>query len=494
MRAVVFGRSFRCSTTLKTSRRGGTALARSTSAAQALSDAAAAASRPVAALGLFTRQHASACQPLHDLPRHMFARGASWSTDGLKDDDEELVTVSKLRLHELMDAEMSYLASVPARPVSMREVLDCQEPDRLARFIQMEVPIRFAARVSSIETLTGWRHIPELAKVHGMMNRWYRNLRLVRKSSTKEGFQGFTKCIKEIREEGGEMVSTIASGVHKLRLQGGGKSGAYDDDFLNKWMDNFLLSRIGTNMLLDQYRACAKKEDGGLGRATGIIDMSCNATMVCSKAADIARLLCHKHTGKKPQVIVENYKAGMTGVQPDAQCVFSYIPGHLAYIVIELLKNSLHATVKVVDGNDECIKRRPVHLMVCHDEQRVAIRVSDRAGGIPFDVGDRVWSYFYGAAVASQNGVGPQPATALAGYGVGLPISRLRARYLGGRLDVTTYPGYGTDAHLLLPRILTDQVEEMPHGSREIGGAGHSWELPGGVRGTVTAWDVARWR
>ena len=110
----------------------------------------------------------------------------------------------------------------------------------------------------------------------------------------------------------------------------------------------------------------------------------------------------------------------------------------------------------------EDLSKRPVRIRVCRDEHRVAILVSDEAGGIPFEVGDRIWSYMYGTA-AKQGSESPNSAEdLLSGYGVGLPCARLYARYLGGTLSLTSYPGYGTQAHLLLPRIDSEQVEELP--------------------------------
>ena len=136
----------------------------------------------------------------------------------------------------------------------------------------------------------------------------------------------------------------------------------------------------------------------------------------------------------------------------------------------ELLKNSFRATLMTSSGIED-INRRPVHIRVCRDEHQVAILVSDEAGGIPFEVGDRIWSYMYGTAAKMKQAKvqpgGSQSAESteedlLSGYGVGLPCARLYARYLGGNLSVTSYPGYGTQAHLLLPRIDTEQVEELP--------------------------------
>lgn len=62
----------------------------------------------------------------------------------------------------------------------------------------------------------------------------------------------------------------------------------------------------------------------------------------------------------------------------------------------------------------------------------------------------------------------------LAGHGVGLPLSRLYARYLGGALDLVSLPGYGTHAYVNLPRVESQQVEVVPETWRLAWG---SWAL-----------------
>lgn len=58
----------------------------------------------------------------------------------------------------------------------------------------------------------------------------------------------------------------------------------------------------------------------------------------------------------------------------------------------------------------------------------------------------------------------------LAGYGYGLPISRLYARYFGGDLQVMSMDGYGTDAYLHLNRLVRDHhiMDELAPGTGQL--------------------------
>ena len=89
----------------------------------------------------------------------------------------------------------------------------------------------------------------------------------------------------------------------------------------------------------------------------------------------------------------------------------------------------------------------------------------DQGGGIPPDAMEKVWTYLYTTASTpfldpkfSQNDY----TAPMAGFGYGLPISRLYARYFGGDLILKSHiPDKQTTASLYLSR-LSDSEEPLP--------------------------------
>lgn len=85
-------------------------------------------------------------------------------------------------------------------------------------------------------------------------------------------------------------------------------------------------------------------------------------------------------------------------------------------------------------------------------------QVSDEGGGIPRSGLPKIWTYLYTTANSplmemDASAEGSDGPAILAGYGYGLPISRLYARYFGGDLQIISMEGYGTDAYLHLNRL-----------------------------------------
>merc|ERR1711871_1204734 len=114
-----------------------------------------------------------------------------------------------------------------------------------------------------------------------------------------------------------------------------------------------------------------------MGKKLGIIDQKCDASKICQQAAKMASKICRDHAGASPPFQVETYKAGQVGPRKSADH-FSYIPGFLRYMILELLKNCCSATVKNVPDIKD-VRDRPIRILVCTDDHKVAIRISDQA-------------------------------------------------------------------------------------------------------------------
>jgi len=365
-----------------------------------------------------------------------------------------------VELNDFLRGEIDRFAPMKPHRCSLQEVLSMREPWRAARFIHREVPVRYAERIRSIESIPGWESSPDLVDVHGRHVKTFQDIRLVKTRADRSTFSvpelvdSFTEVVESAVGLLQDMVPHLARAVHTLHSERGDE---FDGAFVDKWLDDFLLNYIGSQMLLSQYLACVR------GRPTGIIDSDCDVPGVCRQAVAAVRDLCERADGRVPHVLVETASAGKGSLDT---AHFSYIPEYLRFMVGEILSNSCRATREVCHRSED-LRERPITVLVCGDGREVVIRIADRAKGIPFEVGKRIWSYLYseapeaGSYKACSGDVDQLPIT-FAGHGAGLPLSRLYARYLGGSLDLVSWPGYGTDVFISLPRLSSEQVEVVP--------------------------------
>jgi pyruvate dehydrogenase kinase 2/3/4 len=136
----------------------------------------------------------------------------------------------------------------------------------------------------------------------------------------------------------------------------------------------------------------------------------------------------------------------------------------LHIMLMELLKNSFRASI------ENCNRKGPfpdIKLIIARGDEDITIKISDEGGGIPRSAMPLVWTYMYSTARSPQldsteellmsDGADPGMMSRLAGYGYGLPLCRLYAKYFGGDLKLISMEGYGTDAYLHLRRLSNSQ-------------------------------------
>lgn len=254
----------------------------------------------------------------------------------------------------------------------------------------------------------------------------------------------FAQTLEKIKRRHDSVVTTIAQGILEYKRK---RQRMQIDHNIQAFLDRFYMSRIGIRMLIGQHIALTDQRSHGDPNYVGIICTKTNVKELAQEAIENARFVCEDHYGlfDAPKVRL---------VCPD-DLNFMYVPGHLSHMLFETLKNSLRAVVETHGQDKEEFPTTQV--IVSEGREDITIKISDEGGGIPRSSIPLVWTYMYTTVDQTPN-LDPDFNKSdfkapMAGFGYGLPISRLYARYFGGDLKLISMEGYGTDVYLHLNRL-----------------------------------------
>uniref|UniRef100_A0A8C2YGC2 Protein-serine/threonine kinase n=1 Tax=Coturnix japonica TaxID=93934 RepID=A0A8C2YGC2_COTJA len=326
-------------------------------------------------------------------------------------------------------------------------------------FLRQELPVRLSNIMKEINLLPDRvLHTPSVQLVQS----WYVQslldiMEFLDKDPEDQATLGqFTNALVTIRNRHNDVVPTMAQGVIEYK-------DAYGDDPVSNqniqyFLDRFYLSRISIRMLINQHTLLF---DGSTNPAhpkhIGSIDPHCSVANVVRDAYNMAKLLCDKYYMASPDLEIEEVNAS------DAQQPISivYVPSHLYHMLFELFKNAMRATV---ESHENSPQLPAIRVLVALGQEDLSIKMSDRGMGVPLRKIERLFSYMYSTAPTPQLGAGGAPmiGAPLAGFGYGLPISRLYAKYFQGDLQLFSMEGFGTDAVIYLKALSTDSVERLP--------------------------------
>ncbi|KAI9312254.1 mitochondrial pyruvate dehydrogenase [Dichotomocladium elegans] len=274
-------------------------------------------------------------------------------------------------------------------------------------------------------------------------HRYYTNLEDVQCTPEMLKYtETFVRTIEGIKRRHDPVVTTVAQGIVEFKEQ---RRSPVIDTAVQEFLDRFYMSRMGIRMLIGQhsalYRLPSRKN------YVGIICTKTNIREIAQDAIANARFICEEYYGL--------FKAPQVQMFCPGEIEFMYVPSHLNHMLFELLKNSLRAVVERfgVDYEDEY---PAIKLVIAHGKEDITIKISDEGGGIPRSGIPLVWTYMYTTAEPQE--LEPEYSRSdfrapMAGFGYGLPLSRLYARYFGGDLKLISMEGYGTDVYLHLNRL-----------------------------------------
>jgi pyruvate dehydrogenase kinase 2/3/4 len=242
----------------------------------------------------------------------------------------------------------------------------------------------------------------------------------------------FAEALEKIKRRHDSVVTTVAQGILEWKRK---KQRMQIDHNIQAFLDRFYMSRIGIRMLIGQHIALTDQRQRSDPNYVGIICTKTNVHELAQEAIENARFVCEDHYG-----LFEAPKVQLV-CNPDIS--FMYVPGHLSHMLFETLKNSLRAVVETRGQDKEDFPVTKV--IVAEGQEDITIKITDEGGGIPRSAIPLVWTYMY-TTVDQTPSLDPDFNKSdfkapMAGFGYGLPISRLYARYFGGDLKLISMEG-----------------------------------------------------
>jgi pyruvate dehydrogenase kinase 2/3/4 len=260
---------------------------------------------------------------------------------------------------ELTDPLIQQYAERKARPVSLKDMLHMGSNPRFilsaAQWLWAELPVRLAKRLRDLEDLPfGLTNSVEVQSLMALYRASLRDALSLKSPTTTQDEMVFTEVIKSILTRHQQVVVDLASGVNggfmrsrSCVLTGAGGAGlafasrpANQLFLLQEILDRFNAARIGLRMLMAQHVALHTPQEG----MVGVIELNCNIPRIIQQAIEDASAACCSAYGYTitPAVEVNDVAAKRGGaIKP-----LSYVSAHLRFMIFELLKNAMRATVE----------------------------------------------------------------------------------------------------------------------------------------------------
>ncbi|TRY72503.1 hypothetical protein TCAL_00193 [Tigriopus californicus] len=417
---------------------------------------------------------------------------ALFSTSSVANQKPLKTIIGSHDLDEEFQQRLTHYSAFQPSPLSIKEYLEFGQNSgskQSFRFLRREVPVRLANIMKELQflpkDLQGTQGCREITDQYVQS---FQDLLAFEGASDEadDVLEKFTNVLVDVRERHSATVTTMASAVLEVKAKYS-QSGKKEDKKaklpkfernIQYFLDRLYTSRISTRMLINQHTLLfGDKVDQGQ-RSVGAIDPNCSVIPIVERAYENARFLAEQYYMASPELKVraydkscENSKAipindELSEEKANVECV--YVPSHLYHILFELFKNAMRATIETYPDSYDL---PPIRALIVKSKEDVTIKISDRGGGIPRRLKKKIFQYLYTTApnpvlsvstddpMAAQMG---QQSVPLAGYGYGLPLSRLYAQYFAGNLQIYSCDGYGTDAVIYLQALARDAKERLP--------------------------------
>ncbi|GJJ77800.1 hypothetical protein EMPS_10159 [Entomortierella parvispora] len=327
----------------------------------------------------------------------------------------------------------------------------------VARYARKELPVRLARLIKATQKLpfiVGTN--PYIKRVYKL---YYDSFQTITASpeeiEDKEALDRFAAVLQGLVESHADVVPMLSQGFQECKKY-------MKKDDIKKFLDEMIRARIGIRLIAEQVislqeqrhqdghleadGSSSEKEtalggDKGSKRWVGVVDRELKPAELIRSCASFVQELCDVNYGSSPEVVING--------QTDT--TFTYVPVHLEYILCELLKNSVRATVEhsqkmgrsalnphghgghqetrtslsqsgtskastvIMNEEDELqdLTKRPnefghppVEVTIAKGDHEITIRIRDHGGGISREDFDAIFDYSF-TTVKNENESSP---------------------------------------------------------------------------------------
>lgn len=291
-----------------------------------------------------------------------------------------------------------------------------------AQFLHGELPIRLGGRVQDLDNLPyGLAYQPSVKDVRNLYVNSFTKIYQFNEIKTHDDAKFFTEMLQNIKDHHFDVPKHLGEGVAALKDDIDAE--LYNSEFkyhIDHFLNRFYLCRIGIRTLIDLHIQSFNQTPYPLIKQINPKDIF---DSVYSELEDISRS--------------ERFDLPEIQYVGNLDMTITYIPSHIHYALLEVLKNSVYATIK----SDSDI---PIIVDMFETVDDFVIKVIDKGKGFRRNKLDLAFSYLY--TTSTDKG-------GLSGYGHGLPLARLYTRYFDGDLQLIPFKGIGTDAVLYFSKL-----------------------------------------
>lgn len=348
------------------------------------------------------------------------------NSDNIEDDGLEL------------EKDIKQFSRKPQKHVQLEDLLAFKQPIKDTDLLQNgnrvlhDLTVRLAHRLETLRNLDYLIVLnPSISQIYSLYYNSFRVMRSTEPPQTIEENTKFVQVLDHLVESHKNTIPILAKGFYEARRYISTSDSA-------EFLDTHLRARIGTRLIASHHINLTKPIGDNF---IGAVQKDCQPSHVLRESAAFVGEITDMKYGTVPHINIDQGE--------DLQ--IPYVPVHMEYIFTELLKNSFRA---VVENGTHHI---PIQVTIIRTGQGVMVRIRDRGGGIPPPMEKEIFGFAFstfdegeGDGFATLNSPPGGGGSSIAGLGYGLPLSRAYAEFFGGKLQIQTYHGWGTDVYVTL--------------------------------------------